>query len=74
MPCRLSNSFQLLSICKRIAHALSQGDIAVMNRVVGDELQLLHIRLAILGKILFIYEDVYYLCHDVMLNVRPLKS
>ena len=46
----------------------------MMNRVVGDELHLLNIRLAILGKILFIYEDVYYLCHDVMLNVRPWKS
>ena len=47
MTCRLSISFQLLSICKRIAHALSQGDIAVMNRVVGDELHLFHIRLTI---------------------------
>ena len=58
--------FQLLAVCKRIAHTLPQGDIAMMNRVVGDELHLLHIRLAILGKILFIYQDVHYLRHDVI--------
>ena len=45
---------------------LPQGDIAVMNRVVGDELHLLHIRLSIIGKILFIYKDIHYLSHDVI--------
>ena len=41
-----------------MSDCLAKFYVAVMHRVVGDELHLLHIGLAILSKILFIYEDV----------------
>ena len=43
-------SLQFLSVLKGIPHPAAQFYVAMMNRVVDDEMHLLHIRFAILGK------------------------
>ena len=60
---------RLSAACLPARHDLEQFDFNYscgITKPQMKELHLLHIRLAILGKILFIYQDVHYLSHDVI--------
>ena len=64
---------RLSAACLPARHDLEQFDFNYscgITKPQMKELHLLHIRLAILGKILFIYQDVHYLSHDVIAFCR----
>lgn len=62
--------FQQGSVMEGSADTLSECDIAVMYRIVCDEVHLLHIRLTIFRKIFLITNDVDYLRDDIESTLR----
>lgn len=59
-------SLQFLSVLKGIPHPTAQFYVAMMDGIVDDEVHLLHIRFAILGKEVLVHQHVHYLRHYVV--------
>ena len=70
---RKGRSFQLLAVSESIAYSLTKLDVGMMNRIESDQLHLLHIRFAVICKILFVAKDVHDFCYEVIASLALIN-